>query len=77
MRLFRFIFVVVCVSAAMIFTVYLRSNNRRVFCECRSATVSRNKLRSDLVRKQLEAGSLVNSIFSKEELKSQQTGEVQ
>jgi len=70
MRIFRFCFVVIVLASIMIYTVYLRSNGRRVFYECRSSSVSINKLKCDLIIKQLEAGSLVNSIVSDDEIEN-------
>lgn len=66
MKLFRFSFVVIVIVAIMISTVYLRSNSRRLFYECRSSCVEVNKLKRDLILKELEAGSIVNSIVSDE-----------
>lgn len=67
MKLFRFAFVTCVVVALLIFTVFLRSTNRRLFYKCRAATVAKSKLKYDLARKQLDAGSLVNSVVIKEE----------
>ncbi len=62
MRLFRFNFVVIVIVSIMISTVYLRSNSRRLFYECRSSSVKVNRLKRDLILKELEADSIVNSI---------------
>ncbi len=62
MRLLRFNFVVIVIVSIMISTVYLRSNSRRLFYECRSNSVEVNRLKRDLILKKLEAGSIVNSI---------------
>ena len=66
MTLVRFIFVIACICSVLIFTVHLRSQSRRVFYQCRATSVQLSKLKCDLARKQIEAGSLVNGIVIKE-----------
>lgn len=67
MRLFRFVFVVFCLSSIAIFTVFLRSTNRRIFYKCRATMVAQSKLKCDLATKQLESGVLLNSVVAGEE----------
>jgi hypothetical protein len=57
---FRFVFVVFCFTAVLIFAVYLRSANNRVFYELCEYNAEQNRLKQDLGTKQLLLESLIN-----------------
>jgi len=60
MSQFRFVFVVFCFTAILIFAVYLRSANNRIFyerCECEA---EQSQLKQQLGTKQLLLESLIN-----------------
>jgi hypothetical protein len=60
MSQFRFVFVVLFFTAVLIFTVYLRSSNNRVFYELCKYNVEQNRLKQKLGAKQLLLESLIN-----------------
>ena len=60
MSQFRFVFVVLFFTAVLIFTVYLRSANNRVFYELCKYNVEQNRLKQKLGAKQLLLESLIN-----------------
>jgi len=57
---FHFVFVVFCFTAVLIFAVYLRNANNRIFyelCTCRS---EQSRLKQELGTKQLLLEGLIN-----------------
>ena len=60
MSQFRFVFVVFCFTAVLIFAVYLRSANNRIFNECDAYKVEQSQLKQELGTKQLLLESLIN-----------------
>jgi hypothetical protein len=57
---FRFVFVVFCFTAVLIFAVYLRSANNRIFYELCKYNAEQNRLKQELGTKQLLLESLIN-----------------
>ena len=57
---FRFVFVVFCFTAVLIFAVYLRSANNRVFYELCTRNAEQSRLRQELGTKQLLLEGLIN-----------------
>ena len=60
MSQFRFVFVVFCFTAVLIFAVYLRSASSQVFyqlCECNA---EQSRLKQDLGAKQLRLEGMIN-----------------
>lgn len=60
MSQFRFVFVVFCFTAVLIFAVYLRSVSNQVFyqlCEC---SAEQSRLKQDLGAKQLRLEAMIN-----------------
>jgi hypothetical protein len=57
---FRFVFVVFCFTAVLIFAVYLRSANNRVCYELCTYTAEQSRLKQKLGTKQLLLESLIN-----------------
>ena len=60
MSQFRFVFVVFCFTAVLIFAVYLRSSNNRIFYELCACKVEQSQLKQELGTKQLLLESLIN-----------------
>ena len=60
MSQFRFVFVVFCFTAVLIFAVYLRSANDRIFYEYCSCNADINQLKQELGTKQLMLEGLIN-----------------
>jgi len=56
----RFVFVVFCFTAVLIFAVYLRSANNRIFYELCECNAEQNRLKQELGTKQLLLESLIN-----------------
>jgi len=56
----RFVFVVFCFTAVLIFAVYLRSANNRIYYERCSYNVEQSQLKQELGTKQLLLESLIN-----------------
>ena len=57
---FRFVYVVFCFTAVLIFAVYLRSANNRIFYELRTYKAEQSRLMQELGTKQLMLESLIN-----------------
>ena len=57
---FRYVFVVFCLTAALITAVYLRSVNNRLFYQLCLCNAERDRLKQDLGAKQLRLESLIN-----------------
>jgi len=61
MRLrFHFVFVVFCFTAVLIFTVYLRSAENRLFYKLCTQNTEQSRLKQKLANKQLQLESLIN-----------------
>jgi hypothetical protein len=60
MSQFRFVFVVFCFTAVLIFSVYLRISNDRIYYERRECNVEQSQLKQQLGTKQLLLESLIN-----------------
>ena len=60
MSQFRFVFVVFCFTAVLIFAVYLRSAHNSVFYELCACNVEQSQLKQELGTKQLLLESLIN-----------------
>jgi len=57
---FCFVFAVLCVTFVLIFTVYLRSANSRIFYKLCAANSEKNRLKHQLAAKQLQVENLIN-----------------
>ncbi len=60
MSQFRLVFVVFCFTAVLIFTVYLRSANNRIFYELCEYNAEQSRLKQELGTKQLLLESLIS-----------------
>ena len=60
MSRFRFVFVVFSLAAALIFTVYLRSAENRIFYKICTLNAEQNRLKQQLWQKQLQLENLIN-----------------
>ena len=60
MSQFRFVYVVFCFTAVLIYAVNLRSANNRIFYEYRACNVDIGRLIQELGSKQLLLESLIN-----------------
>ena len=60
MSQFRFVFVVFCFTAVLIFAVYLRNANDRIFNELCVCNAEQSQLKQELGTKQLLLESLIN-----------------
>jgi hypothetical protein len=65
---FRFVFVVFCLTAFLIFTVYLRSANNRIFYKICILNTEQNRLKQQLWQKQLHLENLINPAAVSEHL---------
>jgi hypothetical protein len=57
---FRIVFVVFCITAILIFTVYLHSVNNRIFYELCMCKAEQSRLKQQLGIKQLQLESLIS-----------------
>ncbi|MCK4913768.1 MAG: hypothetical protein KAS69_04130 [Planctomycetes bacterium] len=57
---FRFIFVVFCITTVLIFTVYLRSSDKRIFYQLCKNKAEQSRLEQQLWQKQLRLENLIN-----------------
>jgi hypothetical protein len=57
---FRFVFVVLFFTAVLIFAVYLRNVNNRIFYQLYTLEVEQSWLIQELTQKQLDVESLIN-----------------
>lgn len=57
---FRFVFVVFCLTAILVFTVYLRNTQDRLFYRLSVINAEQNRLKQQLTNKQLQLESLIN-----------------
>lgn len=60
MSQFRFVFAVLCLTAILIFAVYLRDANNRIFYELCTYRADMSQLKQELGVKQLQLESLIN-----------------
>ena len=56
----RFILVTFFITAALVFAVYVRDANNRLFYKIRSIQVKQNRLKQQLWKKQLHLENLLN-----------------
>lgn len=57
---FRFVFVIFCLTAVMVFAVYLRGMNNRIFYELSKCRAEQVRLKQELSTKQLLLEKLIN-----------------
>jgi hypothetical protein len=57
---FRFVFIVFCLTAFLIFTVYLRSADNRIFYQICRLNTEQDRLKQQLWQKQLYLENLIN-----------------
>jgi hypothetical protein len=57
---FRFVFVVLCLTAVLVFTAPLRSTGNRIFYKLWNVDTERSRLKQQLWQKQLRLESLIN-----------------
>jgi len=57
---FGFVFVIFYVTAVLIFTIYLRSADNRVFYKLCAISAKQNRLKQQLGSKQLQLENLIN-----------------
>lgn len=65
---FRFVFVVFYFTAVLIFAVYLRSANNRIFYQLYTLEAEQNRLMQELTHKQLQVETLINPAAVSERL---------
>ncbi len=65
---FRFFFVVFCLTAVLIFTVYLRSADDRIFYRLCAVAAEQSRLKQELWHKQLQLEGLINPAAVSERL---------
>ena len=65
---FRFVFVVFCFTAILIFAAYLRGASNRVFYKLWSINTEESRLKQQLWQKQLQLESLINPAAISERL---------
>ncbi|MHC4430630.1 MAG: hypothetical protein ACYS14_01900 [Planctomycetota bacterium] len=75
MSQFRFVLVVFYFTAVLIFAVYLRGANNRVFYKLSQYNALQNQLKQRLGAKQLELESLINPSALSKRLEEPETGE--
>ncbi len=75
MSQFRFVLVVFYFTAVLIFAVYLRGVNNRVFYELSQYNAQQNQLKQKLGAKQLQLESLINPSALSKRLKELGTDE--
>jgi hypothetical protein len=66
---FRFVFVVFYLTAVLIFAVYLRSANNRIFYQLYTLEAEQSWLIQELTNKQLQVETLINPAAVSERLK--------
>jgi hypothetical protein len=65
---FRFVFVVFYLTAVLIFAVYLRSANSRIFYQLYTLEAEQSWLMQELAHKQLQVETLINPAAVSERL---------
>jgi hypothetical protein len=71
---FCFVYVVFCFTAVLIFTVYLRSADNRIFYQLCVCTAEQNRLKQQLWQKQLLLENLINPASVSRRLDGGKTG---
>lgn len=66
MQLIRFIFATTCVTAFLIFTVYIRTENPRIFYQCRHSKVQKDRISQELRMMKVEIESFKNPVEMKD-----------
>ncbi|MFI4912701.1 MAG: hypothetical protein ACIAQZ_13635 [Sedimentisphaeraceae bacterium JB056] len=66
MLLIRFIFAAACVTTFLIFTVYIRTENPRIFYQCRHSKVQKDRIEQDLRLMKIEIESFKNPVDIKD-----------
>lgn len=67
---FCFVFIAFCFVAIIIFTIYLRSANNRIYYKIISINIEQNRLKQQLWQQQLNMESLINPAAISKRLKS-------
>ena len=75
MSQFRFVLVVFYFTAVLIFAVYLRGANNRVFYKLSQYNALQNQLKQRLGARQLELETLINPSALSKRLEEPETGE--
>ena len=75
MSQFRFVLVVFYFTAVLIFAVYLRGANNRVFYELSKYNALQNQLKQELGAKQLQLENLINPSALSKRLEESDAGE--
>jgi len=57
---FRFVFVILCLTALLTLTVYLRTEESRIICRLCAVNVEQNRQRQQLWQKQIMVENLTN-----------------
>ena len=68
---FRFVFAVLCFTGVLLFAVYLRSVNNRIFYQLCEEKVAQERLNEDLGQKQLRLESMINPAAISERLEAE------
>ena len=68
---FRFVFIILCCTVVLIFTVYLHSSGNRIFYKICTTKTEQNYLKQQLWQKQLQLESLTNPAAISNHLKQQ------
>jgi hypothetical protein len=71
---FCFVYVVFCFTAVLIFTVYLRSADNRIFYQLCVCTAEQNRLKQQLWQEQLLLENLINPASVSRRLDGGKTG---
>ncbi len=72
---FRFVFAAFYVTAVLIFTVYIRGANDHVYYKISKHRVEQNRLKQQIVNKQLLLENLINPAAVSESLSGEQKAE--
>jgi hypothetical protein len=74
MSRFRFVFVVFYFTAVLIFTIYLRSADNRIFYKLCTHRAEQNRLKQELWQKQLRLENLINPVSVSHRLDGNKAG---
>jgi len=75
MSQFRFVLVIFCFTAVLIFAVYLRGANNRIFYELCEYEARQGRLKQELGTKQLMLEGLINPTAISQSLDEPDTGQ--
>jgi hypothetical protein len=64
----RFIFVIIAITAVLVFTVHVRTTSNRAFHKLRVANLTQKRLNQTLRQKQLQIESMINPAAISEQL---------